>query len=217
MAVSGQRGDRVSPVILRAINFSAPTGSISNSICGDSRCDCDTLEWTTVQHDPDSLIDLTRVAILRLSRTCVFANSGFPFTRLADLSDTAFVLRRRRQRRSAGVPESVGKDCDATGLPATRYAVVSAEHVDTVAIAISSSRARFFPAVAAPVGILQLRSHHQHRRHTAPKRNFLQRLIHHSIRDATIRQRRRARQASLGKPYSYMSSFWSPLDVIASS
>lgn len=43
--------------------------------------------------DPDSTIDLTRAYhYTQLPNLAYFANSGFPFTRMADLSDTAVVL-----------------------------------------------------------------------------------------------------------------------------
>lgn len=84
--------------------------------------------------DPDSSIDFSGFAhYAAMPNLAFFANSGYPFTRLADLADTAVVL-----------PDAPGKiDQEAlltllghmgrwTGLPALRVDVVPAKSVDTV-------------------------------------------------------------------------------------
>lgn len=82
--------------------------------------------------DPDSSIDFSGFAhYAAMPNLAFFANSGYPFTRLADLADTAVVL-----------PDAPGKiDQEAlltllghmgrwTGLPALRVDVVPAKEID---------------------------------------------------------------------------------------
>ncbi|MFC4433431.1 cellulose biosynthesis cyclic di-GMP-binding regulatory protein BcsB [Cupriavidus respiraculi] len=84
--------------------------------------------------DPDSSIDFSGFAhYAAMPNLAFFANSGYPFTRLADLADTAVVL-----------PDAPGKiDQEAlltllghmgrwTGLPALRVDVVPAKEIDAV-------------------------------------------------------------------------------------
>ena len=133
----GKSDDRVSQVILPGYQlFSANRLDFQFDLRANQNADCASLEWSDrTGVDQNSSIDLTRVAhFAAFPNLALFANAGFPFTRFADLSDTAFVLAAAP---SADEVEALlnlwGKIADAAGLPATRYAVVSAEHVDTVA------------------------------------------------------------------------------------
>lgn len=69
--------------------------------------------------DPDSTIDLTSFPhYIELPNLAVFANAGFPFTRMADLSETAVLMPD-----SAGTPDVssfltlMGRMGESTGLP----------------------------------------------------------------------------------------------------
>jgi cellulose synthase (UDP-forming) len=216
----GNADDRVSPVILPGYQlFSANRLDFKFDLRATQGADCDTLEWSDrTGIDPDSLIDLTRVAhFAAFPNLALFANSGFPFTRLADLSDTAFVLPEAPTTDEVqAFLNLLGKIADATGLPATRYAVVSAEHVDTVAdrnlIVLGLDSSQPLLRQWESYNSVHITSTDVT---TASKRNFLQRLIQPFDPRAPYYQGSAVElaRASLGKPYSYMSSFWSPLDV----
>jgi cellulose synthase (UDP-forming) len=85
--------------------------------------------------DPDSTIDLSRShRFAELPNLAFFVNSGFPFTRMADLSETAVVL----PDRPSGVEVSaflamMGRFGALTGYPAIRVAVVRPDGVAGVA------------------------------------------------------------------------------------
>jgi hypothetical protein len=216
----GNADDRVSPVILPGYQlFSANRLDFKFDLRATQGADCDTLEWSDrTGIDPDSLIDLTRVAhFAAFPNLALFANSGFPFTRLADLSDTAFVLPEAPTIDEVqAFLNLLGKIADATGLPATRYAVVSAEHIDTVAdrnlIVLGLDSSQPLLRQWESYNSVHITSTDVT---TAPKRNFLQRLIQPFDPRAPYYQGSAVElaKASLGKPYSYMSSFWSPLDI----
>lgn len=81
--------------------------------------------------DPDSTLDLSNYDhFIAMPNLGVFKDSGFPFTRMADLSETAVVLPN-----DAGTPELtayltvLGRFGDATGYPATGVTVTQADHV----------------------------------------------------------------------------------------
>lgn len=81
--------------------------------------------------DPDSTIDLTRAYhYTQLPNLAYFANSGFPFTRMADLSDTAIVLPAAH---SAGMETAfldlVGMIGASTHFPVSGMAVLYADTV----------------------------------------------------------------------------------------
>jgi cellulose synthase (UDP-forming) len=216
----GNADDRVSPVILPGYQlFSANRLDFKFDLRATQGADCDTLEWSDrTGIDPDSLIDLTRVAhFAAFPNLALFANSGFPFTRLADLSDTAFVLPEAPTTDEVqAFLNLLGKIADATGLPATRYAVVSAEHVDTVAdrnlIVLGLDSSQPLLRQWESYNSIHITSTAVT---TAPKLNFLQRLFQPFDPRAPYYQGSAVElaKASLGKPYSYMSSFWSPLDI----
>jgi hypothetical protein len=82
--------------------------------------------------DAESTIDFSGfpryVALPNLS---YFASIGFPFTRLADLSETAIVLPDRPSADEVALYLAVmGRMGEATGYPAVRHAVVTAGEVE---------------------------------------------------------------------------------------
>ena len=216
----GKSDDRVSQVILPGYQlFSANRLDFQFDLRANQNADCASLEWSDrTGIDPDSSIDLTRVAhFAAFPNLALFANAGFPFTRFADLSDTAFVLAAAPSADEVqAFLNLLGKIADATGLPATRYAVVSAEHVDTVAdrnlivLGLDSSQ----PLLRQWENYNSIRIANNGVT-TAPRLSFLQRLIQPfdprapSYSGAAVE----LAKASLGKPYAYMSSFWSPLSA----
>ncbi len=82
--------------------------------------------------DPDSTFDISRAyRFAELPNLAYFVSSGFPFTRLADLSETAVVLpQRRRRSRSAPILDLMGRIGSLTGYPVIRLAVVKADGVN---------------------------------------------------------------------------------------
>jgi cellulose synthase (UDP-forming) len=76
--------------------------------------------------DPDSTIDLSkgyRFAVM--PNLQFFVNSGFPFTRMADLSDTAVVLPERPSAQEIGVYlDMMGRIASLSGYPPVKMALV---------------------------------------------------------------------------------------------
>ena len=215
----GNADDRVSQVILPGYQlFSSNRLDFQFDLRATPNADCASLDWSDrTGIDPDSLIDLTRVAhFAAFPNLALFANAGFPFTRLADLSDTAFVTS---ESPSADEVQAflnlMGKIADDTGLPATGYVVVSPQQVETVAdrdlvvIGLDSSQ---------PL-LRQWETHNSIRISsggvaTVPKLDFLRRLFQPFDPRAPYYGGSAVElaRASLGKPYAYLSSFWSPLN-----
>ena len=85
--------------------------------------------------DPDSTLDLSRgYRFAEMPNLAFFVNSGFPFTRMADLSRTAVVL----PDRPSGVELTaflnlMGRFGSLTGYPVLRVAIVRPDAVNTVA------------------------------------------------------------------------------------
>jgi len=84
--------------------------------------------------DPDSTLDLSRgYRFAQMPNLSYFVNSGFPFTRMADLSQTAVVL----PDRPSGVEITaflnlMGRIGSTTGYPVLRVAVVRPDAVNSV-------------------------------------------------------------------------------------
>lgn len=82
--------------------------------------------------DPDSNIDLTGYRhYIAMPNLAVFGNSGFPFTRHADLSQTSVVMSA--QPGAAEVEAylaALGRMGAATGYPGTRFKVLTAAELD---------------------------------------------------------------------------------------
>ncbi|HYZ60898.1 MAG TPA: cellulose biosynthesis cyclic di-GMP-binding regulatory protein BcsB, partial [Acetobacteraceae bacterium] len=84
--------------------------------------------------DPDSTVDISRAwRYARMPNLGFFASSGFPFTRLADLSTTAAVLPERPTTVEVGAfLDLIGFLSAITGAPATGLQVVTAALLNTV-------------------------------------------------------------------------------------
>jgi len=84
--------------------------------------------------DPDSVVDFSGFAhYTALPNLAYFANSGFPFTRMADLSDTAIVIPDAPDTKDQeAVLTMLGHMGQWTGLPSLRVTIVPASQVDSV-------------------------------------------------------------------------------------
>jgi cellulose synthase (UDP-forming) len=84
--------------------------------------------------DPDSTIDLSRgFRFAQMPNLQYFVNSGFPFTRMADLSETAVVLPDRPSALEiSSFLNLMGRIGALTGFPTIRMAVVKPDTVTTV-------------------------------------------------------------------------------------
>ncbi|HTZ35082.1 MAG TPA: cellulose biosynthesis cyclic di-GMP-binding regulatory protein BcsB, partial [Stellaceae bacterium] len=85
--------------------------------------------------DPDSTIDLSKTErFTSLPNLAFFVNSGYPFTRMADLSDTAVVLPDQLTSQDIeAYLELMGMMGDSTGFPVVHASVVTAGGVDQMA------------------------------------------------------------------------------------
>lgn len=85
--------------------------------------------------DPGSTLDISGFShLLAMPDLAAFANAGFPFTRLADLSETVVVLPPAAEPAELDVFLALmGRMGAATGYPAYGVSVVSADRVDSVA------------------------------------------------------------------------------------
>nr|WP_255503372.1 cellulose biosynthesis cyclic di-GMP-binding regulatory protein BcsB [Cupriavidus sp. UME77] len=82
--------------------------------------------------DPDSTINITGLPhFIALPDLAVFGNSGFPFTRMADLSETAVILPDKPAAEDYSTYLTLmGRMGESTGYPATGVAVSGAAQVD---------------------------------------------------------------------------------------
>jgi hypothetical protein len=85
--------------------------------------------------DPNSTIDLSSFPhYMALPDLAAFANSGFPFTRMADLSETAVVLPNDADSSDYSLYLlEMGRMGASTGYPATGVTVTTADQVDQFA------------------------------------------------------------------------------------
>ena len=85
--------------------------------------------------DPESTIDFSGFPhYVALPNLAYFANIGFPFTRMADLSETAVVLPERPNAEELRVYLTVmGRMGESTAYPALRHAVVTAADIEKMA------------------------------------------------------------------------------------
>ena len=115
------------------------------------RGDCTDIPPPRMAVDPDSTFDISAAyRYARLPDLAYFVNSGFPFTRLADLSDTAVVLPQ--QPAAAEVKaylDLMGQIGSLTGYPVVRLVVAKADGVNAVSdrnILLMGSISRLGPA-----------------------------------------------------------------------
>ncbi|MEQ1915987.1 MAG: cellulose biosynthesis cyclic di-GMP-binding regulatory protein BcsB [Gallionella sp.] len=96
--------------------------------------------------DADSTLDFSQFPhYAPLPDLAAFANLGFPYTRMADLSDSAVVLPAQPNAGEIGLYLSVmGHMGESTGYPALRHTLVSSADIDQVSkddlIVIASSQ-----------------------------------------------------------------------------
>ncbi len=81
--------------------------------------------------DAESTIDFSAFPkFAALPNLAYFTQMGFPFTRLADLSETSVVIPERASAEEIGLYLAVmGRMGEATGYPATRHSVIGAAEV----------------------------------------------------------------------------------------
>ncbi len=81
--------------------------------------------------DPDSTLDLTHIEhYAAMPNLAFFANSGFPFTKYADLGQTAVILPDTPKPAEVETMLTVlGSFGAATGVPATRFELLKASNV----------------------------------------------------------------------------------------
>lgn len=84
--------------------------------------------------EPDSTIDISGFShFMAMPDLAAFGNSGFPFTRMADLSETAVVMPDKAGEGDYGAFLNLtGLMGRSTGYPATALTVVQAEQVDAL-------------------------------------------------------------------------------------
>jgi cellulose synthase (UDP-forming) len=85
--------------------------------------------------DPDSTFDISRAyRFAQLPNLAYFVSSGFPFTRLADLSDTAVVLPPQPTATEINAYlDMMGRIGSLTGYPVIRHVVVKPDGLNSVA------------------------------------------------------------------------------------
>lgn len=215
----GNAEDRVSQVLLPGFQLASYNQlDFLFELRAKADADCEMLDWSDrTGIDPDSTIDLSRVAhFAAFPNLALFANAGFPFTRYADLATTAFVMPETSSPQEVQtLLNLLGMMADATGVPPTRYMVVDAAKVEQVAdrdlivIGLPSNqpllqRWEAYNSVhITPTGVT-----------AAPGLSFLQRQLQPTDPRAPYYRGAAPElaKANLGKPYGYLSSFWSPLD-----
>lgn len=215
----GNAEDRVSQVLLPGFQLASQNQlDFLFELRAKTDADCEMLDWSErTGIDPDSTIDLSRVAhFAAFPNLALFANAGFPFTRYADLSTTAFVMPT-----TASPPEVqtflnlLGMMADATGVPPTRYLVVDAAKVEQVA-----DRDLIVIGLPSNQPLLEQWEAHNSVHITptkvtaAPGLSFLERQLQPTDPRAPYYRGAAPElaKANLGKPYGYLSSFWSPLN-----
>lgn len=99
--------------------------------------DCQNLPPDNLQAaiDPESTLDFSGFPhYVALPNLAYFATLGFPFTRMADLSETAVVLPETPNSDEIGLYLTLmGRMGESTGYPALRHAVVSALDIEKMA------------------------------------------------------------------------------------
>ncbi len=85
--------------------------------------------------DPDSTFDISRAyRFAELPNLAYFVSSGFPFSRLADMSETAVVLPAQPTPVEVGAYlDMMGRVGSLTGYPVVRLAVVKPDGINSVA------------------------------------------------------------------------------------
>ena len=99
--------------------------------------ECRTLPPDNLQAsiDSESTLDFSGFPrYVALPNLAYFSSMGFPFTRMADLSETAVIVPERPNTEEMGVYLALmGRMGEATGYPALRHAVVAAGDIEKMA------------------------------------------------------------------------------------
>jgi cellulose synthase (UDP-forming) len=215
----GRAEDRVSQVLLPGFQLASQNQlDFLFELRAKADADCGMLDWSDrTGIDPDSTIDLSRVAhFAAFPNLALFANAGFPFTRHADLATTAFVMPETASPQEVqALLNLLGMMADATGVPPSRYVVVDAAKVEQVAD-------RDLIVIGLPSNQPLLKQWEAHNSvhitptavTAAPGLSFLQRQFQPTDPRAPYYRGAAPElaKANLGKPYGFLSSFWSPLN-----
>ena len=101
-----------------------------------SRGECKDVLIDTVRGriDPQSTLDISGLKhFIALPDMAAFGNGGFPFTRMADLSETAVVLPQRSSAEEQALYlDLLGLMGASTGYPATRVQLAAPEQLETL-------------------------------------------------------------------------------------
>jgi hypothetical protein len=164
--------------------------------------------------EPDSTIDLSDYQhFIAMPNLGVFHNSGFPFTRLADLSQSAVVLAGTAGSAELSLYlELLGRFGQSTGLPATALTVSDGED-----LALLADKDLLVLALGNQPGLLQRWAEYLPANVDGSTRFDLSDLVHHVRTWLTSDSQINARQArsnltlSSGGAGAYLAGFESPL------
>jgi hypothetical protein len=135
--IPGPTDSRLSHVFLPSYQlFSSNLLELSFDLRALPDADCFNLDWSErTGIDPNSFVDFsTAMHFVALPNLALFANSGFPFTKYADLATTAFVLPDQPSPQDAqAVLNVVGSLAYLTGVSPLRHLVVRGSEVEGVA------------------------------------------------------------------------------------
>jgi len=98
----------------------------------DGKCRADTLDLTRAAIDPDSSIDLTGFPhYTAMPNLAYFANSGYPFTKYADLAETVAILPDNPAEQDVeALLSTLGHLGRSTGLPGIRFRINKASEIN---------------------------------------------------------------------------------------
>ena len=98
----------------------------------DGKCRADTLDLTRAAIDPDSSIDLTGFPhYTAMPNLAYFANSGYPFTKYADLAETVAILPDSPAEQDVeALLSTLGHLGRSTGLPGIRFRINKASEIN---------------------------------------------------------------------------------------
>ena len=98
----------------------------------DGKCRADTLDLTRAAIDPDSTIDLTGFPhYTAMPNLAYFANSGYPFTKYADLAETVAILPDNPAEQDVeALLSTLGHLGRSTGLPGIRFKINKASEIN---------------------------------------------------------------------------------------
>ncbi len=98
----------------------------------DGKCRADTLDLIRAAIDPDSTIDLTGFPhYTAMPNLAYFANSGYPFTKYADLAETVAILPDNPAEQDVeALLSTLGHLGRSTGLPGIRFRINKASEIN---------------------------------------------------------------------------------------